>query len=192
MSDVSLSPEPQSRGELIALTVMVLGAVVWLGGTDIRAIIAFDLFETGTLTYKTWLPPDAERQTFHLVAQSALYTIVGYLVVLVSGTIFLFKTRLTFKRNGWLMMSAILFYMFVPVELYQHWFDVRMVLHERSIEGVINWFAVRTEAQSLLKARLSALQGVPIMALLCYYTIIVLAVWKPLRKGAAAKDSPGS
>lgn len=154
---------------------------MWLGGTNIRAIIAFDLFETGTLNYKTWLMPDAERQTFHLVAQTALYTIIGYLATLTGFTIYLRKTQLSLRENGWLMMSAIMFYMFTPVEIYQIWYDIQLVLQERRIEGVMNWFGVRTEAQSLLKGRLAALSGVPVIALLCYYTILALFVWRPMR-----------
>ena len=172
----------KTRAEKIALFCLVIGCISWLGGTNIRAIIAFDLFETGTLQYKTWLPPDAEREAFHLIAETALYTIAGYLLVLGSFTVFLTKTPLRMKQNGWLLMCAILFYMFVPVEIYQIWYDVRMALQERAVEGVINWFAVRTEAQSLLKGRLAALSGVPVIALLSYYACIALAVWKPMRK----------
>jgi len=173
---------PASRSVKFALFFLVVGGVFWLGGTNIRAIIAFDLFETGTLQYKTWLPPDAERQCFHLIAYTALYTISGYLIVLAAFTVFLAKTELRMRENGWLLMCAILFYMFVPVELYQIVYDVRMVLQERAVEGVINWFSVRTEAQSLLKGRLAALSGVPVIALLCYYTCITLAVWKPMKR----------
>jgi hypothetical protein len=50
------------------------------------------------------------------------------------------------------------------------------------VEGVINWFSVRTEAQSLLKGRLAALSGVPVIALLCYYTCVALAVWQPMKR----------
>ncbi len=177
-------PPANSRAVKFALLFLTLGCISWLGGTNIRAIIAFDLFETGTLEYKTSLPPDAEREAFHLIAQTAPYTIAGYLIVLTSFTVFLVKTPLRIRENGWLLMCAIFFYMFVPVELYQIVYDIRMALQERAVEGVINWFTVRTEAQSLLKGRLAALSGVPVIALLSYYTCIVLAVWKPMKKAS--------
>ena len=177
-----METQSNSRAVKLALFFMICGAISWLGGTNIRAIIAFDLFETGTLNYKTWLPPDAERQAFHLIAYTALYTICGYIMVFISFTVFLAKTKLKLRENGWLMMCVIMFYMFVPVEIYQIVYDVQMVLQERAVEGVINWFAVRTEAQSLLKGRLAALSGVPVIALLCYYTCIALAVWQPMKK----------
>ena len=178
----------RSRAIKLSLFFLACGAVFWLGGTNIRAIIAFDLFETGTLNYKTWLPPDAEREAFHLVAYTALYTISGYLMVFMSFTTFLRKTPLRLRENGWLMMCVILFYMFVPVEIYQIVYDVQMVLQERAVEGVMNWFSVRTEAQSLLKGRLAALSGVPVIALLCYYTCIALAIWQPMKKGAKTPE----
>ncbi len=70
------------------------------------------------------------------------------------------------------------------------WYDVQLVLQEERIAGVMNWFGVRTEAQSLLKGRLAALSGVPVIALLCYYTILALFVWRPMRTGPGAQSRP--
>lgn len=173
--------EHSSRAR-IALYLVLFSGITWLGGLAVRAIIAFELFETGTLNYLNWFAPDFERAVFRMLAVSAPYTVFGYFVLLISTTLYLKWTPLKFKENGWLMMSAILFYMFVPVELYQMYYDARMILFERAIEGVINWYGVRQEPMSLLKARLAALSGVPVIALLCYYTIIGLCIWKPLTK----------
>jgi hypothetical protein len=78
------------------------------------------------------------------------------------------------------MMSAILFYLFTPVEIYTMVLDFRMWLLD--VQGSNDL----VEFRKLFIHRLAALAGVPIIALLCYYTIIVLAVFRPFVKHAEA------
>jgi hypothetical protein len=73
------------------------------------------------------------------------------------------------------MMSAILLYLFVPVEAYAMSIDVRMILAE------LFTGADPAMLRELFQARVGALAGAPFVALLCYYTIVVLAVFQPLR-----------
>jgi hypothetical protein len=96
--------------------------------------------------------------------------------VLVSGAVFLATSPLRLKEHGWLMMSAILFSLFVPVELYTMYLDARMVYMEFFTTAGNDVF------RELFHARLGVLAGAPLVALLCYYTIIALAVFRPFTK----------
>jgi hypothetical protein len=158
------------------LVVLLIAAIVWLGGINIRAMIGFDLLIPGTLDYKPNIHPYIERQVYGLLAQSSVIVNVAYLVVWISGIVFLKVTRLQMKYHGWLMMSAILFYVFTPVEVYTGILDGRLwwLDHIGSDDLV--------EYRKLFIHRLAALSGVPMIALLCYYTIIVLAIFQPMKK----------
>jgi len=159
-----------------ALFALTVGTIFWLGGINIRAAIGNELLEPGTLNFKQGFPPDAERTIFNLLAKSSIFTIISYIVVFISGIIYLVTTRLKFKENGWLLMSAILFYLFTPVEFYTTYLDTKFVLL---------WFYSSpsfTELRELFINRVSALSGLPVIALLCYYTIIGLIIWRPLTK----------
>jgi hypothetical protein len=74
------------------------------------------------------------------------------------------------------LMSAIMFFMFVPVEVYTNYLDIKFMLLYRSgppnHDGLLKIFG----------ERLGALSGVPVIAVLCYYTIIPIAVLKPLSR----------
>jgi hypothetical protein len=73
-------------------------------------------------------------------------------------------------------MSAILFYLFVPVEAFTMYLDGKMIYQEF-------FTMVDNEVfRELFVRRMGALKGAPVVALLCYYTIIGLVVFQPFRK----------
>lgn len=160
----------------VALFVLMVSGIVWLGAVNIRAIIGADMLKTGTLEFESYLPPDAEREIFRLLSLTSLVVIGGYAVTLVSSIIFLAASPFRLRNHGWLLMSAILFYVFVPVELFTLALDARMVYKE---------FYTTTDnsvLRELFIGRVAALAGAPAVASLCYYTIIGLAVFRPLMR----------
>jgi hypothetical protein len=166
------------RVSRIALFFLAVGAIVWLGGVNARALTGNMLFKPGTLNFEEYLAPEAEAEIFRVLAFTSVVTMIGYGVVLVSATVFLATTTIRLRENGWLMMSAILFFAFVPVELYTGYLDARMIHDEFFTSAGNDVF------RELFLTRLQALQGAPFVALLCYYTIIGLVVFRPLTRQA--------
>lgn len=163
-----------------ALLLIVLSAMVWLGGLNIRAMVGFNMLETGTLDFKTNIHPYVERTVFSLLAQSSMILAAAYAVLWIAGIVFLRTTTLRMKDHGWLFMSAILFYLFTPVEIYTIVLDFRMwYLDYLGSNDLV-------EYRKLFIHRLAALAGVPMIALLSYYTAIILCVFRPMRR----RDQP--
>jgi hypothetical protein len=160
----------------VALFVMIVAGIFWLGAVNMRAIIGDDMLRTGTLEFDELLPPDAEREIFRLLSIASIVVILSYAVTLVSSVIFLAASPYRLKVHGWLMMSAILFYVFVPVEVYTLVLDARMVYNEFFTTADNSLF------RELFLARVGALAGAPLVALVCYYTAIGLAVFRPFVK----------
>jgi hypothetical protein len=160
----------------ISLIIVVTAAIFWLGAVNIRAVIGNDLLVFGTIEFKSNINPLVERSVFGLIAKSSIVVLGWYSVLWIAGIVFLSATRLKFKQNGWLLMSAILFYLFTPVEVYQLILDGKMVYQDFFTKGEL------VEFRKLFIHRLAALQGVPIIAQFCYYTIIVLVVIQPLKR----------
>ncbi len=160
----------------IALLVLVVSAIIWLGGANIRALIANQMLKFGTLEIDDFIAPEAEREIFRLLSLTSLVVIGGYCMALISGAVFLITSPFRMKQHGWLLMSAILFYMFVPLEGFLAYLDGRMIYLE--------FFTTEDNAvfRELFLARLGALAGAPLIATMCYYTIIVLAVFRPMTK----------
>jgi hypothetical protein len=166
----------ESRAGKTSLFVLLCAGVVWLGGINIRAMIGFDLLTTGTIDFKPNIHPYVERTVYGLIAQGSLIVDIAYIVFWVSGVVFLRSTILKLKEHGWLMMSAILFYLFTPVEIYTMVLDGKIwyLDHIGSFDLV--------EFRTLFIHRLAALSGVPLIALLCYYTIPWLVVFRPFQR----------
>jgi hypothetical protein len=159
-----------------ALITIASGALLWLGSVHARALLANDLLEPGTLTLRQAVPPAVERHIYHQLTVQTLLMIPGYVLVLLGSIVFLARSPYRLKEHGWLMMSAILLFLFVPVEVFTMVLDVRMILMEFFGNAQL------PEFRELFMARMQALAGAPLIAHLCYYTIIVLAVVQPFRK----------
>jgi hypothetical protein len=160
----------------VSLFVLFISAIIWLGAVNVRAVIGNELLIFGTLRFKTNLDAELEREVFRLINLSSVIVICGYLLTFVSAIVFARTTTLPFKQNGWLTMSALLFFVFSPVEFYTLYLDWKMI--------ALDLFSVAslTEFRVLFIHRLAAFAGVPIIALLAYYTIIGLVIWQPMKK----------
>jgi hypothetical protein len=165
----------ETRAGKISLTIFCICFLCWLGGINIRALVGFNLLQPGTIDFKPNIHPYVERTVYGLLAQSSSVISIAYIVAWITGIIFLQRTSLRLKEHGWLMMSAILFYLFTPVEIYTMVLDFKMwyLDHIGSNDLV--------EFRKLFIHRLAALSGVPIIALLSYYTIIVVVIVQPMR-----------
>lgn len=160
----------------VALFVMVIAGICWLGGVNIRTIIANDMLKPGTLEFEEYIAPEAESEIYRMISYASLVTTCAYACVLAGSIVFLIASPFRLKEHGWLLMSALLFYVFVPVEVYTIVLDLRMV-YETFFTGATN-----DVFRELFIARVGALAGAPFIALLCYYTIIGLAIFQPFKK----------
>lgn len=168
----------QSKSNKIALTLLIISAVFWLGSINVRTLIGNELLDYDQFDFKTSIPPDRENTLFQMMSNASLVVVISYAIVLITAIWFLATTKLKMKENGWLLMSAILFFIFVPVEIYTNYLDVRFMLlfhsNPPNHDGLLKLFG----------ERLGGLSGIPVIAVFCYYTIIPIAVFRPLRKPA--------
>jgi len=178
-SNVRTLQKTQITSNKIALTLIILAAVFWLGAINIRALIGNELLIYDQFQFRTSIPPDRENTLFQLISNASLVIIISYAVVLISAIWFAASNKLKLKENGWLLMCYILFFLFVPVEIYTDFIDIKFMLlfqtHPPNHDELLKLFG----------QRLGALSGVPVIALLCYYTIIPIAVFRPLAKKKA-------
>lgn len=160
----------------IALFVLIVASIIWLGGVNIRALIGNSILKPGTVEFNEFLDPHAEREVYRAIAVASVAILISYAVVLVSSILFLATSPFAFKEHGWLMISAMLFFIFVPVECYTLYLDWKMIYLEFYTTEDIEAF------RTLFLSRVMALQGVPFIAVLCYYTIVGLAVFQPMKR----------
>ena len=163
----------------IALFICVVAAIFWLGAVNVRALIGSDLLKRGTLEFEEYLAPEAELEIFRLISATSVVVLVSYAITVISSIVFLATSPFRMKQHGWLLMSAILFYVFVPIEIFTLYIDWKMIYLE--------FFTTADNAlfRELFLARVGALAGAPVIAHLCYYTIIALAIFQPMKKSVS-------
>jgi hypothetical protein len=160
----------------IFLFLFCLSAAVWGWNTIMINVSAGSLLEFGTLSFVENLDPGQERAAYADIAQRSLYSFAAYPIAVFSALGFLKITRRSLKHDGWLMMSAVLFLIFIPVELYCFWLDWKIVGLQYWGEWPIEEF------RKAFIARVTALAGLPFIAQLCYLTIPVIIIFKPLQQ----------
>lgn len=165
----------ERRTEKTVLVVILISSICWLGGINVRAMIGFDLLQPGTLDFKPNIHPFVERAVYALLAQSSVLVNCAYIILWCTGIIYLRISELKLKHHGWLMMCAILFYLFTPVEVYTMVLDIRMWYLDFIGSNDL------VEFRKLFIHRLAALAGVPMIALLSYYAAVILAIIRPFR-----------
>ncbi|HTR80929.1 MAG TPA: hypothetical protein VMM58_04800 [Bacteroidota bacterium] len=173
----------EKQSAKVSLFTLIVSAIIWLGAVNVRAVIGNELLHFGTLEFKENLDPGLEREVFRLINLSSLIVIGGYLATFASAVAFARTTPLRFKEHGWFMMSALLFFIFSPVEFYTLFLDWKMISLDFFTNPTLREFRV------LFIHRLAALAGVPMIALLCYYTIIGFAIWQPMKKVGLPKTT---
>ncbi|MCK9408205.1 MAG: hypothetical protein WCX28_08920 [Bacteriovoracaceae bacterium] len=160
----------------IFLLLFVLSSVTWLYALSMKNITAGKLLKFGTVVFETTLDPAKEREVYRSVAEYSVIVFFSYPIVLITAFGFFKTTNRMFATDGWLLMSAILLFMFVPVELFCFWLDWKIV-------GLNYWGEWPLEEfRKAALARITALAGVPLIAQLCYFTIPVLVLWKPFSR----------
>jgi hypothetical protein len=169
----------KKRKQQFFLFLIILATVFWLGGVNIRAIIGNEFFEKGTIVLRSDLSADFEKALILIYANSTIVTLSAYIVVLISVIGYLFSTRPNLKEKGWMMISVTLFFIFLPVEIYTGYLDLKYILLYFFYSGEGYQF------RELLVKRVTALGGLSAIAIFCYYTIIGVLVWKPFNKKIA-------
>jgi hypothetical protein len=165
----------------LAVFLVVLSGIVWLGGMVVRGAIGFDLFVPGTLTFKAEMPPDAQAQTLRLFARTSFYTLVSYSLMLVVGIFLWLLNKDRWRERGGLFIGGMLIVLYVPIELWQGYYDVLLV--QATQYAAYADFPLETAKQLLIK-RIRILGGVgPFLSFLGYLTAVFFLIIQPMQRG---------
>lgn len=164
----------------VFLSFFILGGIIWLGGGIVRNAVAFDLFNPGTLELKQAHTEGMRLQTVRVYALIGGWTSAGFLAAILGGIAVFILERKEWKRRAWIVMSAILFFLIIPIQLWMMWQDYRLwqlfdvwsgmpLAHPAEIVGV---FLNRIQDTTA-----SVMNGLSFLVAL---TITLVLIWKPL------------
>ena len=161
------------------LSILAIGTVVWLGAINVRGLIGNDLLTYDEFSFRTSIPPDEENWIFKTMSHTSGLIFAAYITVLVSAIFFVKNAKINMRENPWYLMCCILFFIFVPVEIYSSYLDLKFYLlfikNPPVHDGLLKIFG----------ERVGFLKGVPYIALLSYYSVILISVFQPMKKSMA-------
>ncbi|MEW5797678.1 MAG: hypothetical protein AB1728_01610 [Bacteroidota bacterium] len=160
----------------IFLVLFIISTVVWLTLIVLKNIEIGTLIEFGTVQFRADLTMEQERMTYAVLTKYSIVAAISYAFVIVSAAGYLGTMQRSVRNEGWMLMSAILLFIFVPVELYCFWLDWKLI-------GLQYWGDWPVEEfRKATVNRITALAGLPFIAQLCYFTIPIFIIFKPLKK----------
>jgi hypothetical protein len=158
--------------------LIALGMIIWLGGSVVRNVVIFDIFiPAETLTLKPDYIQDVINYNIYLFTATSLYTSISYGVMFLLFVVLTYIERNNFRREGWLLMSIILFFLTSPVVIYNIYsdyllsillFNVQTPNHVKSFELIMSRYSSTIN---------TVLSGISYLAGL---NIVAYAVFKPL------------
>ena len=158
------------------LFLLIVSSIFWLGGINVRALIGNELLNYDEFSFRINIPPDEENMVFKMISYSSILIMISYVITFFSALFFALNSKINLKENGWYLMCISLFFVFSPVEFYTYFLDIKFILL---------YYQKPVNHDTLLKLfgeRIGFLKGVPWIALLSYYAIIFIAIFKPLNK----------
>ncbi len=159
----------------ILVLLISISGLFWFGGTLFRGVVSFRLFEPLSLIVRSELTAEAIEQTLLIIGLINLYVLPAYIIFIILYLIFLIYSDIKLKENGWFFISTLIIFLFLPMEIYLGTLDVKFTILVYTQDFSLN------QGLSLLIQRISALSGLPAIALFSYFSIIYLIIFRPLK-----------
>jgi hypothetical protein len=157
----------------ITLFFLIIGGFLLLGGIAFQMLIGISTMLTSNLLM--------EQFGYTLMSRGSILLIVAYTIVFISGIIFLLIGPFSFKKNKWFLISFLLFYMWVPIDIYTIILDVKFaILFNPAIQ-------ITDELKELFLQRQKVLGPIPLLMLIGYLTSICFAIFRPELKNLSKK-----
>lgn len=155
-------------------TSILLGSL-WMGGYLLRLVVFYQLFEAEEFVLRSFLNIENLPGIFMILRSAVAMTLILFPLFILSYISFLFSSKINLKQNGWLFIITILIFITLPFEIYLITIDYDIVFK-------INYSSFRTDdVLNLVIKRFKVLSSFPIIELICYFSVIYLMIFQPLK-----------
>ncbi len=170
------------------LIVFVLGVLMWAGVMLSRTVIAYDIFIPfdPDLNLKDSYSPGILFHSIYLYSSLAIYSAIGYILMILSGAIIGFRQKTFWKEKAWLFMAGVLFIIAIPFNIYKIFADFTLSMAIFN-DGLRDFSSAIIQENFLTFYKKTGLQIWGTLSNLLTLTAIIILVFKPLN-GFAKKE----
>ncbi|MCU7514526.1 MAG: hypothetical protein HF300_18340 [Ignavibacteria bacterium] len=159
----------------IILYVCTLSGILWFGGYLSRILLTYQLFEPRDFVLKSYVTDQNLGGIFYTLNSSVTFTLILYLVFLVSFILFISTSGIKLKEEGWLFVILLIVVITAPFELYL------MTLDYQIATKVFYSAFVPKDILAIYIKRMKLLSSFPLIEIFSYCAILFLIIFKPLR-----------
>lgn len=165
------------------LGISSLACILWMGGYLVRMFLTYQLFDETLTAYKPYVNEQNLNGILITLNPSIVATFILYIIFIVFFILFLFTAGLSLKQNGWLFIITVLVIITFPFEIYLMTIDYRIFMQVNS--GMFKG----NEIITLIIKRFKDLSSFPLIELLCYFAIFILAIFKPITREKISSEN---
>ncbi|GAB4300745.1 MAG: hypothetical protein Kow0098_28420 [Ignavibacteriaceae bacterium] len=147
--------------------------VLWTGSYTLRLLLTYGMFEQAGVEFKYFINDENLSALMQVTGISVTTTFFLYLAFILLFFLTLLIIRPPLRKNGWLFMILVIVLVTLPFELYLMTFDYDIIT-EFLTPGFNTEYIT-----NIFRKRYSTLQGFSFGIILCYISIIYLAIFKP-------------
>ncbi len=154
-----------SKQAKASLYTLLVGGVVFLGGIAYQILVGVSTMMVTEETAKVF--------GFTLMSRGSILIIVGYVLIFIAGILFWQWGPFRFKQDRWFLIAFLLFYIWLPVDLYTISLDLQFAFQFDPLQPLTQ------DLKDLFLSRQQSLGPIPLLQLLGYLVAIGLAVFRP-------------
>ena len=165
-----------TKSTKLFLFITMLFFALWIGGYVLRHMVIYQLFEPENpslkINYTSKILPDI----LYIIFPIFVFNIVSYAVFIISFLVFIFISKISLKREGWLLISCIVIAICAPFEIYllTKDYEIARVINSQDFNPLI--------VINLIHERLVVLSSFSLIEIMSSVGIIFLCVFQPLKK----------
>jgi hypothetical protein len=160
----------------IILTISVLFFSFWVGGYLLRQMVIYQLFEPENLALRSIYNTQNLHDVFLTILPLFVFNIATYLGFIITLILFLFVSKISLKKEGWLFISVLIIGIFAP-------FEVFLIIKDYKIARLIySGIFDSNNVLILIKERLTIFSSFSLIELFSFIGVVFLCIFQPFRK----------
>jgi len=165
-----------SRIQKIILTITLISGALWLGGYISRILVGFHFFQERDFLLKNIFVSSNLATVFFSQNPILALILITFPLFLVSFFTFLFISKTSLKKNGWLFIITMIILITAPFEIYLLTIDYKILSLVNGGNFDPNYIL------NLTIKRFKVLSSFPIIEIASYFAVIYLMTAKPFTK----------
>lgn len=156
--------------------ISLLSGVLWLGSYTARLLLTYQLFEPKDYILKQYITTENLGGILITLGAAVSTTTILYPIFVIALVVFLFSSKLSFKKNGWLFITILIVFITLPFEVYLMTIDYSIInsIYYSTIDDqtVLNLFI----------KRLKILSSFSLVEIFSYFAAVFFILFQPLTK----------